>query len=1263
MPRPVFAAACCLLLAPLAAVLFAAAPARASHFRFGTVAWSAVTETYPCADGAAGPAAAGTPCYLPFTYDGRVRDACIGHNTTLPGDTEMCQNSCWYPNDGDCDDGGANSQYSLCQYGTDCGDCGPRPVASGGGFEAGPSGWCATAQAYSSSGNWGGCTTCTSTRKIRLKVHLAYRRSGVEGHSWLAEGPGSNNNAVGDTFRADANINWGDYTGAYTNPMTVSSGGLSRTWADSQGEFTHVYSQAFLDSKRSSNGGPGGFEIGLASCCRVGDLVNNAHASYRIATWVDVDALEAGQSGPESAQVPIVTVQQSSEAQSFDVPAYSAQTSVADGGLTFAWASGPEMGIGQVDPSRNRFNGDHLGMVLDTATGALSWVTEAAALGIYSAAVKVTETASGAYTLVDFIVKVVPAPPKFCSYACLAAGGLPCQEDADCALDACSAVTEAGREGSPDAQDPLYANAAGDAELVSFSLGADGTSWRQRVSGERRYRQARPPVADDACPAERLLCTPALNRRVRGTDHHQRHPADCVAAGFCYDEVAQACHAKACVEADASAATAPRLARFEAPPLGSRFDAGSYEVHVRFPRRRAAGVVARRMATQLPITIRHAQGTTALTIDSSAMADGAWHPLGTYTFSAAVNLALHKSAVQSSDFAGGAAAKAVDGVAHGGVFEAGSGGACAHTGPGLGGWWRVDLGAVYTVEEVVVVGARLAGGNQITGVRYDVLNNGVGACRGASGVDDIGTEGVDFTRSSVSSASDCRDACSAAADCLAYEFGASNTNDCELWTTLPEFASTHSNYVCAVKDTSGATRSAYDASTGLDVLVGNDILTDNGNSNPACGTGNLFASGATVTASCGASGAGLSGRYVNVRARGDAGVAICEVRVYGADTGVAGHVTLSTAGADGLVIADAIRFRPLAETTRSTCGGDGLATVSFPTLSSPTNLYGVVGTQIAFDVQTSDPNPLDVPEVFVIGTPTPNATFVKLDAVAAAATVAYEQGLQMEIFKNSARSRDEQCNCEEFGTILGDPLVFRAPNIDYPSMDYNLMAGLAQYGLTKASHGDHIQIRWTGHIRVPVSGTYTFWIKSDDCGLVRINNVDVVSDLSCHAPRERSATVTLQRGRFPFWASFSERDGRAGFVLKWAGPTWSKRVVPASAFSDALVDFSTQYLGCVSSARPAAQSSTQLIEQRHGICLDASQRSTHGGRVHMWPCNAANKNQMWRYDRSIGRIKNPHGLCLSTADNQNNGGRVEMATCDSSSDRQQWVYDQASGQI
>jgi hypothetical protein len=84
--------------------------------------------------------------------------------------------------------------------------------------------------------------------------------------------------------------------------------------------------------------------------------------------------------------------------------------------------------------------------------------------------------------------------------------------------------------------------------------------------------------------------------------------------------------------------------------------------------------------------------------------------------------------------------------------------------------------------------------------------------------------------------------------------------------------------------------------------------------------------------------------------------------------------------------------------------------------------------------------------------------------------------------------------------------------------------------------------------------------------------------------------------------------------------------------------------------RPLAQE----IKNRHGICLDASQRSSNGGKVHMWACNTGNANQQWNYNPTTGQIKNRHGICLDAAQRSSNGGKVHMWACNTGNANQQW---------
>ena len=89
-------------------------------------------------------------------------------------------------------------------------------------------------------------------------------------------------------------------------------------------------------------------------------------------------------------------------------------------------------------------------------------------------------------------------------------------------------------------------------------------------------------------------------------------------------------------------------------------------------------------------------------------------------------------------------------------------------------------------------------------------------------------------------------------------------------------------------------------------------------------------------------------------------------------------------------------------------------------------------------------------------------------------------------------------------------------------------------------------------------------------------------------------------------------------------------------------------------------SSTGQIKNRHGICLDASQRSTIGGKVLMYTCDPSNPNQQWDYDSSNGQIKNRHGICLDASQRSTIGGKVHMYTCDPSDPNQQWDFDSLS---
>jgi len=68
--------------------------------------------------------------YAVCDFGSDCADCGVRNMTDLQGmlnaEGQLCANTCGSAHDNECDDGGPNSLYDICALGTDCGDCGPR---------------------------------------------------------------------------------------------------------------------------------------------------------------------------------------------------------------------------------------------------------------------------------------------------------------------------------------------------------------------------------------------------------------------------------------------------------------------------------------------------------------------------------------------------------------------------------------------------------------------------------------------------------------------------------------------------------------------------------------------------------------------------------------------------------------------------------------------------------------------------------------------------------------------------------------------------------------------------------------------------------------------------------------------------------------------------------------------------------------------------------------------------------------------------------
>jgi len=91
---------------------------------------------------------------------------------------------------------------------------------------------------------------------------------------------------------------------------------------------------------------------------------------------------------------------------------------------------------------------------------------------------------------------------------------------------------------------------------------------------------------------------------------------------------------------------------------------------------------------------------------------------------------------------------------------------------------------------------------------------------------------------------------------------------------------------------------------------------------------------------------------------------------------------------------------------------------------------------------------------------------------------------------------------------------------------------------------------FTGYVRVPADGEYTFTLRASTGAVLRLHGATVIdADYGYSAGSERSGRIRLQAGLHPISLSYLHGGaGRAALELDWTGPGLEKQPVPADVF-------------------------------------------------------------------------------------------------------------------
>ena len=94
---------------------------------------------------------------------------------------------------------------------------------------------------------------------------------------------------------------------------------------------------------------------------------------------------------------------------------------------------------------------------------------------------------------------------------------------------------------------------------------------------------------------------------------------------------------------------------------------------------------------------------------------------------------------------------------------------------------------------------------------------------------------------------------------------------------------------------------------------------------------------------------------------------------------------------------------------------------------------------------------------------------------------------------------------------------------------------------------DYLYVKWTGKIRIPKDGKYTFHLTSDDGSRLSIGGNVVVDHNGLHGMEEKTGEVELKAGDHDIVVEFFENEGQMGLKLQWSQEGKAARTVPSGA--------------------------------------------------------------------------------------------------------------------
>ena len=118
----------------------------------------------------------------------------------------------------------------------------------------------------------------------------------------------------------------------------------------------------------------------------------------------------------------------------------------------------------------------------------------------------------------------------------------------------------------------------------------------------------------------------------------------------------------------------------------------------------------------------------------------------------------------------------------------------------------------------------------------------------------------------------------------------------------------------------------------------------------------------------------------------------------------------------------------------------------------------------------------------------------------------------------------------------------RVTRID-PQLNFNWGSGSPDPAIPP----DAFSARWTGLVKPPAAGAFTFYTHSDDGVRLWVDDRPIIDNWTDHGETEDNGTIQLEGGRlYSIRLEYYERAGSAVIKLFWSGPSQPKEIIPSN---------------------------------------------------------------------------------------------------------------------